>query len=102
MCWGGFMNTSSAPSVPLVSPASLTVSLVRQRHPAVGRNRIYEAIANGVLAGVRVGKRLAIPVDEVDEWVAAGAPTESSETRSPRFAHKHNTPRDLPLAGENS
>jgi excisionase family DNA binding protein len=52
--------------------------MVRQRHPAVGRNRIYEAIANGVLTGVKVGKRLAIPVDDVDEWVAAGAPTEPS------------------------
>ncbi len=96
------MRTSSTPSAPLVSPASLTVSLVRQRHPAVGRNRIYEAITNGVLTGVKVGRRLAIPVDEVDEWVAAGAPTELSATRSPRFVQTHRTSANLPVAGEDS
>lgn len=60
---------------PSLAPASLTVPLARQRHPAVARNRIYAAIASGSLTGIRVGKRLAIPVNELDEWVAAGAPT---------------------------
>ncbi len=68
------MRTDSNRSNPGLSPATVTVPLARQRHPAVGRNRIYQAIARGSLTGVRVGKRLAIPVDELDEWVTAGAP----------------------------
>ena len=72
------MRTTPNRTGPSVPPASLTVQLARQRHPAVGRNRLYDAIANGMLTGIRVGKRLAIPVSELDEWVAAGAPTSKS------------------------
>lgn len=71
------METTSTRSAPAMSPASLTISMARQRHPAVGRNRIYEAIASGALTGMRVGKRLAIPVDALDAWVADGAPTDA-------------------------
>jgi len=74
------MRTTPNRTGPSVPPASLTVQLARQRHPAVGRNRIYDAITNGMLTGIRVGKRLAIPVNEFDEWVAAGAPTHVSGT----------------------
>ncbi len=73
------MKTATNRTGPSLPPASLTVRLARQRHPAVGRNRIYDAIASGTLSGIRVGKRLAIPVDELDEWVAAGAPTNSPD-----------------------
>ena len=73
------MKTITNRTDPSLAPASLTVPLARQRHPAVGRNRIYAAIASGSLTGIRVGKRLAIPVDELDEWVAAGAPTEAPD-----------------------
>lgn len=72
------METTSSRSAPALSPASVTIPMARQRHPAVGRNRFYEAIATGALTGIRVGKRLAIPVDALDAWVAAGAPTEPS------------------------
>lgn len=68
------MRTDSNRTDPGLPPATVTVPLARQRHPAVGRNRIYQAIASGSLSGVRVGKRLAIPVDALDEWVKAGAP----------------------------
>lgn len=71
------MDTTSSRSAPALAPASVTISMARQRHPAVGRNRIYEAIATGALTGVRVGKRLAIPVEALDAWVAEGAPTDA-------------------------
>ena len=56
--------------------ATLTVPLARLRHPAVGRNRIYRAIASGALEAVRVGKRYAIDVNGMDLWVARGCPVE--------------------------
>lgn len=96
------MSNDTTPHVPALPPASLTVPLSLARHPAVGKNRLYAAIASGALLGFKVGRRLAIPITELDEWVAAGAPTESSATRSPRFAQKHATSADLPVASENS
>ncbi len=96
------MKRNSIPVAPALPPASLTVPMVRQRHPAVGRNRIYAAITNGILTGVKVGKRLAIPVDAVDEWVAAGAPTESSSPPRRKDAQKGTTSVGLPLTRKNS
>lgn len=58
------------------SRASVTVKLAQERHPAVGRNRIYAAIASGDLKGIKVGKRIAIPTDELDLWVLAGCPVD--------------------------
>jgi len=60
-----------------VQPVTLTVALARQRHPAVGRNTLYEGIRSGRLAAVRVGKRLAISLAALDAWVEAGCPTEN-------------------------
>lgn len=57
-----------------VEPTTVTVALAKDLHPAIGRNRMYRAIQSGALRGVRVGKRFTIPVDELDEWVMAGAP----------------------------
>ncbi len=65
---------TTSPIDPMPTLASLTVPLARRRHPAVGRNRIYAAIATGTLPAVRVGKRLAIGVPEMDAWVALGCP----------------------------
>lgn len=59
---------------PAPTPVSLTVQLARHRHPAVGRNKIYAAIATGALPAVRVGKRLAIGTMDMDAWVASGCP----------------------------
>lgn len=64
-----------ATTAPTFTPATLTVHLARQRHPAVGRNRIYEGIRAGRLKAVQVGRRLAIAVEDMDAWVAAGCPT---------------------------
>lgn len=57
-----------------MEPVTLTVAMARRRHPAVGRNRIYSAIASHALPAIKVGKRLAIHVDELDAWVRAGCP----------------------------
>lgn len=59
---------------PTVALRSVTVALAKQMHPAIGRTRIYRATQSGALRSVRVGKRLAIPVEDLDEWVLAGAP----------------------------
>lgn len=69
------MQNRSSQLVPTLTPTSVTVPMALQRHPAVGRNRIYEAIANGALNGIKVGRRLAIPVEDLDLWVADGCPT---------------------------
>ena len=71
------MGTTPKLTPPPLAPASLTVTMARDRHPAVGRNRIYAAIGSGALFAVRVGKRLAIPVDDLDSWVASGAPVDA-------------------------
>jgi len=55
---------------------SVTVKMARQAHPALGRSRIYEAMRTGALPSVRVGKRACIPLAALNEWVAAGAPTQ--------------------------
>jgi len=57
-----------------VTPRTVTVALARDLHPAIGRNRVYRALQSGALRGARVGKRIAIPIDALDEWVMAGAP----------------------------
>ena len=62
-----------------VTPRTVTVALAKDLHPAIGRNRMYRAIQSGALRGARVGKRFAIPVDELDAWVMAGAPESSSD-----------------------
>jgi excisionase family DNA binding protein len=58
-------------------PSTLTIPMARDRHPAVGRNRIYAAIAAGALPAVRVGRRIAIRVEDLDAWVMAGCPVQS-------------------------
>ena len=73
---------TTSPGSPSLSPASLTVQLARHRHPAVGRNRIYAAIATGALPAVRVGKRLAIGTMDMDAWVASGCPLVCREVGS--------------------
>ena len=35
----------------------------------VGRSKLYELIAQGVIPTVRVGSRLRIPVEELRNWV---------------------------------
>lgn len=62
------------------TPSTLTPALARQRHPAVGRNRLYQAIRSGALRGVRVGRRTAIDVLELDDWVQGGCPIEPPAT----------------------
>jgi hypothetical protein len=56
------------------APRTFTVAMARARHPAVGRNRIYTALQAGVLPSVAVGKRTAIDVDDLDDWVRDGCP----------------------------
>lgn len=69
-----------------MTPLTVTVPLARERHPAVGRNRMYAAITSGALPAVKVGKRLAIPIDELDRWVMSGCPT-----RTPPREHRANS-----------
>jgi hypothetical protein len=59
--------------------ATLTVPMCLQRHPAVGRTRLYLAMKAGTLRSIRVGKRLAITPQDLDIWVASGCPI-SDET----------------------
>jgi hypothetical protein len=47
-------------------------------HPAVGRSRLYAALRQGHIRSFKVGKRIAIDVLDLDHWVIAGAPTEST------------------------
>jgi excisionase family DNA binding protein len=63
------------------TPNTLTVEMARKRHPAVARNRIYNAVRSGSLPGIKVGKRLAIPTEELDHWVMAGCPVECDGDR---------------------
>jgi len=60
-----------------ILPKTVTVTLAKQMHPSLGRTRIYRATRSGALNSVRVGKRLAIPVEDLDAWVLAGAPETS-------------------------
>lgn len=55
-------------------PHTMTVAMARMRHPAVGKNRLYAAMTSGALFSARVGRRIAIPVTELDEWVMSGCP----------------------------
>jgi excisionase family DNA binding protein len=55
-------------------PYTLTVAMARMRHPAVGKNRLYAALASGALSSARVGRRIAIPVTALDAWVMSGCP----------------------------
>jgi hypothetical protein len=61
-----------------IGPRTVTVRLARERHPSVGRNRLYLAMQSGALPSVSVGKRLAILVEDLDAWVASGCPTAAS------------------------
>lgn len=63
---------------PAPPPVTLTVGLALQRHPAVGRNRLYAALKTGALHGVRVGRRTAIHIDDLDAWVTAGCPVDTA------------------------
>jgi excisionase family DNA binding protein len=56
-------------------PRTVTVAIARSLHPAVGRNAIYQAMRCGALEHVRVGKRIAIPTEQLDAWVMRGCPT---------------------------
>lgn len=87
------MSNKTTPQIPPLPPASLTISLSLARHPAVGKNRLYAAIASGALLGIKVGRRLAIPVDELDEWVAAGAPLEPPGGQQEDSAPARRSPR---------
>jgi len=60
-----------------VVPTTVTVTIAKQMHPSLGRTRIYRATRSGALQSVRVGKRLAIPVEDLNTWVLAGAPETS-------------------------
>ncbi len=57
------------------TPQTITVAMARMRHPAVGKNRLYAAMSSGALRNARVGRRIAIPVSELDDWVMSGCPT---------------------------
>lgn len=69
-----------------MEPKTMTVSMARGRHPAVGKNRIYEAISGQALPAIKVGRRLAIDVHEFDAWVEAGCPTQCDRTELSRGA----------------
>lgn len=56
--------------------ASLTPAMARERHPAVARGRLYAALRSGALPSVRVGRRTAIAIQDLDDWVAQGGPVE--------------------------
>lgn len=73
------MTTGRLPAVTPVPVATLTVRLARYRHPAVGRNRLYDAMRSGDLHAVKVGRRIAIAIDALDAWVAAGCPVTEAE-----------------------
>jgi hypothetical protein len=57
-----------------MNPVTVTVELARELHPSLGRNRLYFAMRADVLEHYKVGKRMAIPVDALNEWVRSGAP----------------------------
>lgn len=65
-------------NIPFAAPRSVSVNLAKQMHPSIGRTRIYRATKSGALRSVRVGKRLAIPVEDLDAWVFSGAPETTS------------------------
>ena len=68
MC--GMKRDASATSTQVTT----TVREARRRHPAVGRGRLYTALKNGDIRSVKVGKRIAVDVCDLDRWVMAGAP----------------------------
>jgi excisionase family DNA binding protein len=70
-----------------MEPVSVTVAMAREAHPALGRNRIYTAMQTGALPSVRVGKRICIPLSALNQWVAAGAPTQISVSNQARVFH---------------
>jgi len=53
---------------------TLTTQLARLRHPGLSRNRLYDGIRSGALHSVRVGRRIIIDTEALDQWVAAGCP----------------------------
>ena len=69
------VQAMKSPAGGRVDPLTTTVALALMRHPAVGRNRVYAAINSGALCSVSVGKRTAILISDLDEWVQDGCPT---------------------------
>ena len=65
----------------VTTPRTVTVAMALERHPAVGRNRIYLALGSGALPSARAGKRIAIAVEDLDEWVLANCPKDIDNTQ---------------------
>ena len=63
-------RSKSASFAPLIRPITLTCL----PQPAVGTNGLYPAVVTGTLPRVRVGRRLAIPVDTPVASVMNGSP----------------------------
>ncbi len=40
----------------------------------IGRTRIYDLIARGVIPSIRIGRSVRVPVDALKEWVATRKP----------------------------
>lgn len=50
----------------------LNYSIPEAVHAAnIGRSTLYEAIANGELRSIKVGKRRLVPVDALKAWLAS-------------------------------
>lgn len=47
---------------------ALTVAEVMKR-TRIGRNAVYNAIADGSLKAVRIGRRIVVPTEAVHEWL---------------------------------
>jgi excisionase family DNA binding protein len=45
----------------------LTVAKFKERNPALGKNLIYDAVREGRLPSIRIGGKILIPSDALDQ-----------------------------------
>ena len=50
----------------------LTVARFRERNPQLGKNLVYEAVRDGRLPSIRIGGKILIPSDALDQLLDRG------------------------------
>jgi excisionase family DNA binding protein len=50
----------------------LTVARFRERNPHLGKNLVYEAVRDGRLPSIRIGGKILIPSDALDQLLDRG------------------------------
>ena len=58
--------------------AWLTVAEFRNRHPALGKNLVYESVREGRIPAIRIRGKILIPSDALDQ-ILVGSSTHHSE-----------------------